>query len=66
MLELLVATQATRKAKLDAGLVDMVFKVGGQVLLLTKELLDTAQADIGKLLQRWDCPFTVTAPKGKR
>jgi hypothetical protein len=36
-----------------------VFKVGDQVLLLTKELLDAA--DIGKLLQQWDRPFTVTA-----
>ncbi len=29
----------------------MVVKVGDQVLLWTKELLDTA--DIGKLLPRW-------------
>jgi hypothetical protein len=36
-----------------------VFKVGDQVLLRTKELLDAA--DIGKLRPRWDGPFTVTA-----
>jgi hypothetical protein len=41
-----------------AGRVVTVFKVGDQMLLQTKELLDSA--DIGKLLQRWDCPFTVT------
>jgi hypothetical protein len=45
--------------KLDAGRVDTVFKVGDQVLLQTKELLDTE--DIGKLLQKWEGPFTVTA-----
>ncbi len=37
--ELLAAAQAERKAKLDAGRVDTVFKVGDQVLLRTKELL---------------------------
>jgi hypothetical protein len=57
--ELLVATQAERKARLDAGRVDTVFKVGDRVLLRTKELLDSA--DIGKLRPRWDGPFTVTA-----
>ncbi len=57
--ELLAAAQAERKAKLDAGRVDTVFKVGDQVLLRTKELLDVA--DIGKLRPRWDGPFTVTA-----
>ena len=36
-----------------------MFKVGDQVLLRTKELLDAA--DIGKLRPRWDGPFTVTA-----
>jgi hypothetical protein len=40
--ELLTAAQQERKAKLDAGLVDTVFKVGDQVLLQTKELLDAA------------------------
>jgi hypothetical protein len=49
--KLLAAAQQERKAKLDAGRVDMVFKVGDQVLLRTKELLDAA--DICKLLQRW-------------
>ena len=44
--ELLAAAQTERKAKLDAGRVDTVFKVGDRVLLRTKELLDAA--DIGK------------------
>ena len=57
--ELLAAAQAERKAKLDAGRVDTVFKVGDLVLLRTKELLDAA--DIGKLRPRWDGPFPVTA-----
>jgi hypothetical protein len=57
--ELLAAAQAARKAKLDAGRVDTVFRIGDQVLLRTKELLDTA--DIGKLRPRWDGPFTVVA-----
>ena len=57
--ELLAAAQLERKAKLDTGRVDTVFKVGDQVLLRTKELLDVA--DIGKLRPRWDGPFTVTA-----
>ena len=60
--ELLAAAQAERKAKLDAGRVDTVFKVGDRVLLRTKELLDAA--DIGKLRprwRRWDGPVTVTA-----
>ena len=57
--ELLTAAQAARKAKLDTGRVNTVFKVGDRVLLRTKELLDAA--DIGKLRPRWDGPFTVTA-----
>jgi hypothetical protein len=57
--ELLAAAQAERKARLDRGRVDTVFKVGDRVLLRTKELLDAA--DIGKLRPRWDGPFTVTA-----
>ena len=57
--ELLAAAQATRKAVLDSGRVDTMFKVGDRVLLRTKELLDAA--DIGKLRPRWDGPFTVTA-----
>ena len=57
--ELLAAAQTERKAKLDAGRVDTVFKVGDRVLLRTKELLDAA--DVGKLRPRWDGPFTVTA-----
>ena len=60
--ELLAAAQAERKAKLDAGRVDTVFKVGDRVLLRTKELLDAA--DIGKLRPRWDGPFSVTACPG--
>jgi hypothetical protein len=42
--------QQERKAKLDAGRVDTVFKVGDPVLLRTKELLDAA--DIGRLRPR--------------
>ncbi len=57
--ELLAAVQQERRAKLDAGRVDTVFKVGDQVLLRTKELLDAV--DIGKLLLRWEGPFTITA-----
>ena len=57
--ELRAAAQAEREAKLDAGRVDTVFNVGDWVLLRTKELLDAA--DIGKLRQGWDGPFTVTA-----
>jgi hypothetical protein len=60
--ELLAAAQRERKVKLDAGRVDTVFKVGDQVLLRTKELLDAA--DIGKLRPRWDGPFTVKACAG--
>ncbi len=55
----MAAAQQERKAKLDAGRVDTVFKVGDRVLLRTKELLNAA--DIGKLMPRWDGPFTVTA-----
>jgi hypothetical protein len=40
--ELLAATQAERKAKLDAGRVDTVFKIGDRVLLRTKELPRTS------------------------
>ncbi len=58
VLELLAAVQQACKVKLDAGRVNTVFKVGDRVLLRTKELLDAA--DIGKLLPRWDGPFTVT------
>ena len=45
--ELLAAAQAERKARLDEGRVDTVFKVGDRLLLRTKELLDAA--DIGTL-----------------
>jgi hypothetical protein len=58
---LLPEAQAARKAQLDAGRVDTVFKIGDKVLLRTKELLDAAAADIGQLRPRWDCPFTVLA-----
>ena len=47
--ELLVAAQAERKVMLDAGRVDTVFKVGDRVLLRTKELLDAAEIQVGKL-----------------
>ena len=60
MQELLAAEQADRKAQLDAGRVDTVFRVGGRgVLLRTEEPLDAAK--IGKLRPRWDGPFTVIA-----
>jgi hypothetical protein len=42
VLELLAAAQTERKAKLDAGRVDTVLKVGDRMLLRTKELLDAA------------------------
>ena len=48
--ELLAAAQQERKAKLDAGRVDTVFKVGDRVLQRTKEFLDAAE--IGKLRPR--------------
>ena len=52
--ELLPTTQAASNAKLDAGRVNTVFKVGDsdRVLLRTKELIDWAY--IGKLRPRWD------------
>ena len=55
VLELLAAALAERKAKLDMSRVDTVFKVGDQMLLRIKELLDAA--DIGKLRPRWDAPL---------
>ena len=57
--ELMLAAQRDRKAKLDEGRVDTVFKVGDRVMMRTKELFDAAA--IGKLRPRWDGPFTVTA-----
>jgi len=42
--------------------VDTVFKVGDQVMLRTKELLDAAE--IGKLRPRWEGPFKVAALAG--
>ena len=47
MRELLAAAQQERKAKLDAGRVETVFKVGGRrrVLLRTKERLDSAERE---------------------
>ena len=58
----MAAAQQERKAKLDAGRVDTVFKVGDRVLLRTKDLLDAA--DIGKLRPRWDGPFSGIACPG--
>jgi hypothetical protein len=55
--ELLAAAQVKRKATLNAGRVDSVFKFGDRVLLCIKELLDAA--DIGKLRPRRDGPFAV-------
>ena len=57
--ELLAAAQFDRKAKLDAGRVDTVFKVGDRVLLRTKELLDAS--DFGNLHPRLDDLFKVLA-----
>ena len=49
--ELLAAEQAERKAKLDEHRVHTVFKVGDEMLLLTKALFDAANN--GKLRTRW-------------
>ena len=62
VLALLHAAQQERKAALDSGRVDTVFKVGDQVMLRTKELLDAAE--IGKLRPRWEGPFKVAALAG--
>ena len=62
VLALLHAAQQERKAALDPGRVDTVFQVGDEVLLRTKELLDSAE--IGKLRPRWEGPFQVTALAG--
>ena len=62
--ELLAAAQRKRKVKLDAGRVDTLFKVGDQVLLQTKELLDAA--DIGKLQRRWDVRTRRLVPHAPR
>ncbi len=59
----MAAAKRERKAKLYAGRVDTMFKVGDQVLLRTQELrfLDAADHDIGRNLRpRWD-GFMVTA-----
>ncbi len=60
--KLLAAAQQEWKAKLDAGRVYTVFKVGDQVLLLTKELLLSrhsslqAAAAVGGTLHRHCLP----------
>ena len=59
---LLHAAQQERKAALDQGRVNTVFRVGDQVLLRTKEVLDAAE--IGKLRPRWEGPFRVAALAG--
>ena len=51
---LLHAAQQERKTALDRGRVDTVFKVGDQVLLHSRELLNSAE--IGKLRPRWEGP----------
>ncbi len=51
-----------RKAVLDRCQVDTVFRVGNQVLLWAKELLDAAE--IGKLRPRWEGPFPVAEVAG--
>ena len=53
---LLQAARQERKAVLDRGKVDTVFRVGNQVLLWAKELLDAAE--IGKLRPRWGGPVS--------
>ena len=57
VLERLAAAQADRKAKLDAGRVDTVFKAGGGCCCGPPSCIDAT--DIGKLRPRWDGPFTV-------
>jgi hypothetical protein len=52
--ELLATTQQERKAKLDAGRVDTVFKVGDRVQ-------GAARRCGHGLRPRWDGPFTITA-----
>ena len=59
VLALFHTEQQECKAALDKGLVDTTFQVGYQVLLQTKELLEAAE--VGKLCQWWECPFTVAA-----
>jgi hypothetical protein len=59
---LLHAAQQERKAALDVGRVDTVFRVGDRVMLRTKELLDAAE--IGKLRPRWEGPFTIKSLAG--
>ncbi len=60
--ELLAAAQAERKARLDAGRVDTVFKVGvDRVLLQTEEPLSTpryrqATATVGRPLHNHGLP----------
>ena len=56
---LLHAAQQERKAAMDKGRVDPVFRVGDEVMLRTAELLHAA--DIGKLRPRWEGPFRVTS-----
>ena len=56
VLTLLQAAQQERKAALDPGRVDTVrVQVGDEVLLRTKELLDSAEID--KLRPRWRVRF---------
>ena len=50
MQQLLAAAQTDWKAKLDADRVDTVFKVGDNMLLRTKKMLDSA--DMGRLRPR--------------
>ena len=58
------AAQQERKEALDRGRVDTTFQLGNQVMLRTKELLDSTE--VGKLLKRWEGPFpmaVVACPK---
>ena len=57
--EPLAAAPADWKAKLDAGRVDTLFRVGNRVLLRTEKLLDAA--DMGRRRPRRDGPLTVLA-----
>ncbi len=62
VLGLLHAAQQECKAALDPGRVDTTFRVGDQVILRTKELLDAAE--VGKLRPLWEGPFPVAALAG--
>ena len=55
---LLHAAQQERKVALDPARVDTTFQVGSQVMLRTKELLDTAVVGKLRLQKESPRPFT--------